>query len=205
MWDTVAQFGLNGLNNTDWELAIPPEAKNVFQAVALNEHRYAFPVESINRGIQRGFIGSHADIGGSYGSGDLSDIALNWMVQQAEHSGVKMHEWKEISHKEWGVITNPLLHDKVNSKLYGTIMDTSAGEDRSVCSRTNRGRAQNCQDQKEAVVGGMTWSQTARYIQPYGSPGLIDFDGVSRIVGKIKIKEYEEWLKKNYHMTFTQP
>jgi hypothetical protein len=34
--------------------------------VALNENRYLFPGESINRGVQRGFIGSHVDIGGSY-------------------------------------------------------------------------------------------------------------------------------------------
>jgi hypothetical protein len=28
-----------------------------------------------------GFIGSHADIGGSYGTGDLSDVALMWMIK----------------------------------------------------------------------------------------------------------------------------
>ena len=57
LWDTVAQFGLNGVANTDWQLAIPPQAKHVFHAVALNERRGLFPGVRIDLGVQRGFVG----------------------------------------------------------------------------------------------------------------------------------------------------
>jgi hypothetical protein len=187
LWDTVAQFGANGADNTEWNLAIPVEAKNVFQAVALNEHRYAFPGESIGRGIQRGFIGSHADIGGSYGTGDLSDVALNWIMEQAKASGVKMQSWDDIRHAEWGIVTNPVLHDK-------------GGSDRDFCLRSNGEMwADNCQKQKQATPGGMTWrqTQTGNFISLYPKPTM-DADGSSKIVGKVNMKEYAAWLKKNY-------
>lgn len=187
LWDSVAQFGPNGADNTAWHLAIPEEAKNVFHAVALNEHRYAFPGEAIGRGTQRGFIGSHADIGGSYGTGDLSDVALNWIVEQAKTSGVKMKTWKQTGHVEWGVVTNPVLHDK-------------GGSDRDFCLRSNGEMwADKCQKQKQATPGGMTWSQTqtGNLISLYSTP-TIDADGSSQIVGKVNMKEYSAWLKKNY-------
>jgi hypothetical protein len=100
VWDTVAQFGFDGLSNGQWQMAIPVEVEHAFQAVALNENRSLFPGESINRGVQRGFIGSHADIGGSYGTGDLSDVALNWIYDQAKASGVKMSNWGGERHEQ---------------------------------------------------------------------------------------------------------
>ena len=32
-------------------------------------------------------------VGGSYGTGDLADVALNWIVDQARTSGVTMFAW----------------------------------------------------------------------------------------------------------------
>jgi hypothetical protein len=99
---------LNGAGNGLWQLAIPDDFQHVYQAVALNEHRYLFPLESIGKGVQRGFIGSHADIGGSYGTGDLSDVALNWIYQQAKSSGVKMLNWGQgQTDIEWARVTKP--------------------------------------------------------------------------------------------------
>ena len=43
---------------------------------------------------------TNADIGGSYGSGDLSDVALNWMTMQAKTSGLAIKPWKNIGHEE---------------------------------------------------------------------------------------------------------
>lgn len=187
LWDTVAQFGLNGASNASWQLAIPAAARNVFQAVALNEHRYLFPGESIGRGTQRGFIGSHADIGGSYGTGDLSDVALNWIVDQANKSGVKMQTWKEAGHEEWAVVTDPVLHDKSNGS-----------GDRDFCLRgNNEAWASNCQKQRQATPGGMNWSATASYINRYAA-STMDADGSSKIVGEINMEGYGAWLKKNY-------
>lgn len=189
LWDTVAQFGLNGADNGSWQLAIPAEAKNVFQAVALNEHRYLFPGEAISSGTQKGFIGSHADIGGSYGTGDLSDVTLNWIVEQAKSSGVKMKTWLDAGNEEWGRITSPVLHDK------------SSGSDRDFCLRANNEAwADNCQKQKQAAPGGMAWSQTATYIDLYPK-STADADGASKIVGEVNIKEYAAWLKQNYGLS----
>jgi hypothetical protein len=185
--DTVAQFGLNGAGNGLWQLAIPDEFQYVYQAVALNEYRYLFPSESIGKGVQRGFIGSHADIGGSYGTGDLSDVALNWIYEQAKSSGVKMKSWSAAGNSEWGVVTNPVLHDKSN----GT-------EDRDVCLRANnQAIATNCQKQKVANVGGMNWAQTSMYRYSYLNPQL-DADGVSKITGYVNMEGYAKWLKQNY-------
>ncbi len=191
LWDTVAQFGLNGLDNGSWQLAIPAQAQHVFQAVALNEHRYLFPGESIGRGTQKGFIGSHADIGGSYGTGDLSDVALNWMAEQAKLSGVKMKSWKDkdVNHPEWGEVTNPVLHDK-----------SIDGKDRAFCLRNNNERwADRCKPQKQATPGGMTWSQTKsnNFINLYPE-STMDADGSSKIVGAVNMKEYAAWLKQHY-------
>lgn len=190
LWDTVAQFGANGAGNGLWQLAIPAEVKNVYQAVALNEHRYLFPGESIGRGVQRGFIGSHADIGGSYGTGDLSDVALNWIYEQAKASGIKMKTWSATGHDEWRVVTNPVMHDKSN----GT-------EDRDFCLRANNEVwANNCQEQKAAMPGGMTWSQTNMFRYSYLNPQL-DADGVSKITGYVNMEGYAKWLKQNYGFT----
>ncbi|MDB5822460.1 MAG: hypothetical protein JWR21_1164 [Herminiimonas sp.] len=188
VWDTVAQFGLDGLSNGQWQMAIPIEVEHAFQAVALNENRRLFPGESINRGVQRGFIGSHADIGGSYGTGDLSDVALNWIYDQAKASGVKMFDWGENgTDREWATVTNPVLHDKSNGV-----------SDRDFCLRVNnQSIATNCQKQRVAKPGGMTWAQTASFINLYPAPTK-DADGKSRIVGEVDMEEYSAWLKENY-------
>ena len=156
--------------------------------MALNEHRYLFPLESIGRGVQKGFIGSHADIGGSYGTGDLSDVALNWIYEQAKSSGVKMLTWGQgQTDIEWARVTNPVLHDKSNGM-----------EDRDVCLRkNNQFFATNCQKQKEANVGGMTWAQTRMFVDSYPNPQL-DADGASKIIGSVSMEEYAKWLKQNY-------
>ncbi|OYW39248.1 MAG: hypothetical protein B7Z35_04745 [Hydrogenophilales bacterium 12-61-10] len=188
LWDTVAQFGANGAGNGLWQLAIPPEVKYVFQAVALNEHRYLFPGEDIGLGVQRGFIGSHADIGGSYGTGDISDVALNWIYDQAKSSGVKMLNWGQgQTDIEWARVTNPVLHDKSN----GT-------EDRDRCLRANNEVwANHCQKQKVATPGGMNWAQSAMFRYSYLNPQL-DADGVSKITGYVNMEGYAKWLKQNY-------
>ncbi|MDP2371423.1 phospholipase effector Tle1 domain-containing protein, partial [Rhodoferax sp.] len=190
LWDTVAQFGVNGAGNGAWQLAIPPEAKSVFQAVAMNENRYLFPGESIGRGTQRGFVGSHADIGGSYGTGDLSDVALNWIAEQAKSSGVTMLNWGQgDTNMEWGVVTNPVVHDASN----GT-------ENSAFCLRDNNEVwADRCSSRRTATPGGLTAAQIAdlRFIVNRATPGL-DADGSTPITGDVDMKEYAKWLKANY-------
>ncbi|MDI1260159.1 DUF2235 domain-containing protein [Aquabacterium sp.] len=189
LWDTVAQFGANGSDNGSWQLAIPSEVKNVFHAVAVNEHRYLFPGESIGQSVQRGFIGSHADIGGSYGTGDLSDVALNWIVEEAKLSGVKMFTWGDLGRKEWGTVTNPVVHDK-----------NTDGGDRDFCLRVNNEKwADNCQKQSVANVGGLDTSQAKAFIALRAKPGM-DADKESPITGDVDMEAYAKWLKENYQL-----
>ncbi|MDX9887075.1 RHS repeat-associated core domain-containing protein [Thauera sp.] len=88
-------------------------------------HQGGFPLESIGASsltpsqirIERGFIGAHADIGGGYEAGEnqLSFVALDWMVKQAQLAQVKM----SIADLVPIPTTNPLLHDQSNSLRIG--------------------------------------------------------------------------------------
>lgn len=150
LFDTVlsvntAEHGLRPLR-----LAIPAEVQSVFHAVALNEHRGLFGVESIhpheqaiasaspNR-IERGFVGAHADIGGGYAGitadatgGDLSDIALVWMVAMARSAGVEMRQLPEAQRQ----VTSPIVHDELRAWLWGTAQRVSRATDRNVSFRS---------------------------------------------------------------------
>ena len=88
--------------------------KYAAHAVALNEHRGGimnFHLRSIldapatssggNRN-EMGFVGSHSDIGGSYGTGDLSNVALMWMIEQGKLQGIRFNEGR-IGDEAWNV------------------------------------------------------------------------------------------------------
>jgi hypothetical protein len=88
-------------------------------------HQGGFPLESIGASsrtpgqirIERGFIGAHADIGGGYAQGEnqLSFVALNWMVKQAELAQVRMNVSDLVPIPNG----NPNLHDQSNSLRIG--------------------------------------------------------------------------------------
>ena len=192
LWDTVAQFGPNGASNGAWQLAIPDSVRSVYQAVAMNENRYLFPGEAIGRGVQRGFIGMHADIGGSYGTGDLSDVPLNWIVEQAKVSGVALAKWGDNgTDKAWGVVTNPVVHGKGADLLNSDF-----------CLRKNNEVwASNCTLRKNSSPGGLTTQQIADLgFITYNNLGK-DADGSTPIVGTVNMETYAQWLKANYNLT----
>src|SRR5690606_29892927 len=97
LFDTVAQFGLAGSHNANYDLSIAAAWEWVAHAVALHERRWMFPVVSAadadgHNIVEAPFIGAHADIGGGTlyeddgqpkTRGDLADVALNWMLWQA--------------------------------------------------------------------------------------------------------------------------
>jgi hypothetical protein len=142
--------------------------------------------------VQRGFVGMHADIGGSYGSGDLSDVALNWIVEQAKVSGVTMKDWRAIEHPEWGVVTDPIVHGKGMDLLNSDF-----------CLRkNNEAWANNCTLRKNSSPGGLTTQQIADldFITYSGSLGK-DADGSTPIVGTVNMETYAKWLKANYNLT----
>ena len=76
---------------------------------------------------------------------------------------------------------------------------TNSG-DRDFCLRVNaEAWADQCQKQKAATPGGMTWAQTQSYIGLY-IPATVDADGESPIVGNVDMKGYAKWLNQNYRL-----
>jgi uncharacterized protein (DUF2235 family) len=117
VWDTVGALGnplfINNIFSTlsisvmvnsfhDTELSSIVE--NAFQALAVDEKRRNFKAtiwqqqaSSTKQLIEQvWFVGVHSNIGGGYLSTELSDIALDWMVNKAKSLGLGL-----------GVITSP--------------------------------------------------------------------------------------------------
>ena len=137
LWDTVPSYGtsldndVRELSKLGKSLSIPSSFKKVVHAVAVNEHRAHFHGRSIfdnqtqatkfansaNR-VERGFLGAHSDIGGGYKEGDLSDVSLMWVIQEAKKASIKFDDTK-IANKGWNNVTNPIVHDSVGVEKSG--------------------------------------------------------------------------------------
>ncbi|MGQ5490379.1 RHS repeat-associated core domain-containing protein [Thauera sp. ZXT1-4] len=232
LFDTVLSTNFSG---TGYKRSIPDEFAYVAQAVALNEHRsgavgeYAyrnpkphsmhwggFPLESIGASsntpgrirIERGFVGAHADIGGSYPDDEqgLSLVALNWMVEQASFAGVSMKTIDPIpSH-------NVVLHDQSNviqagnpqntvpRKLIGgdlAWIDYVFPEDREVRGATSGNRQRNMGFDN----GSMTHADTHEVItwQPrdvgeLGTGSALDPRELGNLTGTVNMQAYLQWL-----------
>jgi RHS repeat-associated protein len=195
LWDTVAQFGLDGQANDRWNLSIPPEAHVVVHALAVNEHRALFPGESIlstvgtdpgqGRRLELGFIGDHADIGGSHADGDLSDVALSWMYDQALAAGLPLAGLST----EWRTVSSPLLHD-ARSLI-------SPGGDRILRTRDEQGNTAREALQRDAAVAGMNWA-TSQPMIGYFPYRLRGGDGRATLAGRVDMQAYGSWLSEQY-------
>jgi uncharacterized protein (DUF2235 family) len=108
VWDTVGALGipLRGLRGFtrrrfafhDTELS--GSVQFAFHALAIDEHRAPFeptlwleepkPMQLIS---QTWFAGAHSDVGGGYGENELSDIALQWMLDNiSEVAGLELDQ-----------------------------------------------------------------------------------------------------------------
>jgi RHS repeat-associated protein len=195
LWDTVPHLGyLNG-NESKYDFSIPKEVKYAVQAVALNEHRGG-PVNfdgrsimdspgqsSTGNRIEKGFIGSHADIGGGYGSGDLSDVALMWMLKQAHAQGI-MVDNSIVTKNGWDVVADPIIHDKSNNHAdLGEIASTRNivyGDGKSVL-------------ETDAAFDGKTTADTKGNISYFPNPYICGSSG-NPDVGLVNMVEYNKWL-----------
>lgn len=197
LFDTVASTNISSLN-----LAIPDAVRYAAHAVAVNEHRSTLPGESIERlsdvgfgsnRIERGFIGAHSDVGGAYdcrpGSancneaarGDLSDVALNWMWQQAVAAGVPMNELRA----EQQTVSNPVLHDESRVSPWKNLQ----------LGRTDRSFYYGAQSvpQRQAQLLGMTTTQSETYITRRAQPN-------DNVVGDVNMATYRQWLQSNLNL-----
>lgn len=126
VWDTVGSLGIPsyvGDERTDTfrftDTQLSPIVKNGFHAVALDEQRGDFTPtlweqrEDIEQML---FPGAHADVGGGYTTAnhesDLSDIALEWMVERLKTVGVRFSQpiYTPFSPDPQGVAHKPWKH-----------------------------------------------------------------------------------------------
>jgi hypothetical protein len=133
--------------------------------------------------IELGFVGSHADIGGGYGTGDLSDAALMWIIQQAKSQGIKFTD-KVVTDGGWNKITSPILHDKSNNNQYRP-GDPPAYDRQFIYGN---GKSVN---QATAVIGGNNWTWTRNFVSYY--PRTCGTSG-NPAVGQVDMVKYSAWL-----------
>jgi hypothetical protein len=101
LFDVVGEFGLPGEHvNAGHNLHMPPNALNVFHAMALDETRLLFPLTRLSGSAASAgvvlqevwFRGVHSDVGGGNDNPTLNGIALNWMFQNAKRCNLKVRE-----------------------------------------------------------------------------------------------------------------
>jgi hypothetical protein len=134
--------------------------------------------------LERGFIGDHGDIGGSHAQGDLSDVALGWMVQQAQSAGVKL----KALDPQWRTVSEPLLHD-ARSAL-------QPGPDREVrgwVDSLGTPSAAPAAGALSAARTGMDRSRAETMVRRY--PYLLrGTDGAATLAGNVDMAAYSAWL-----------
>lgn len=190
LWDTVL-----GEHMGDYELSIPKAVKFVAHAVAVNEHRFYFPGESIYETpsrtdgdgvrVELGFVGAHSDVGGGYGEGDLSDVALVWMYQQAEMAGLSL---LKLRHDD-AVVTDPIWHD---SNTHSGRPGFKYSGDRAF--RYGSGESYM---ERYAPHFGLTYAASRPFLHQYSRPGK-DSRGDLTLRGTVDIAEYSKWLRSHY-------
>ena len=103
VYDTVAAFGIPNLDSDEKPVsdvlfennAISPVIKNAVHLVALDENRKAFRptlMDKDPRVKEVWYPGVHSDVGGGYYIRGLSDIALLYMIIEAELHGLKFFD-----------------------------------------------------------------------------------------------------------------
>jgi RHS repeat-associated protein len=195
LWDTVPHLGALNENEAKYDFTIPSAMKFAAQANALNEYRGGganFNFRSIlssasqtstSTRIEKGFLGSHSDIGGGFGTGDLSNVALMWMIGQAEGQGIKI-DYDPISKKGWDAIQNPVLHDKSANLMTANGGPGPSTEDRTVIY----GNGTSVKE-RQATSGTMTYADSVPFISYKANPLTSD-----RIAGTVDIQAYLQWL-----------
>jgi uncharacterized protein (DUF2235 family) len=120
VWDTVKSSYHKDQNDD----ILPSNVKAAYHAMAIDEKRSLFPIlrfKSDKRIAEIWFAGVHSDIGGGYPSDEsgLSDVTLEWMVNQA-----KKHNLEFIP--DWAEFLAPNLLENMHDSFKGV---TSVGEE----------------------------------------------------------------------------
>lgn len=193
LFDTVAQFGLSGSGNHLYDFSISPLWGWVAHAVALHEHRWWFPLHSldvpanINR-IEQAFIGAHTDIGGGHdlldaSTTDLSRVALMWMLWQARAVGVNFSDMTVDNTAP----SPPILHDE-RSALERYLLNS----DRRVLSPNHP--AHNLYQAEHSELGQRLRHQVEAFLQRFSDWRTRDDNHVATV----DMAAYYHWLMQQY-------
>jgi RHS repeat-associated protein len=230
LWDTVPHYEIDQNNDIrQLPMEIHPYVDNVAHAVAALEEREQFRAISIHHNpevrnvstlsavpdtakprtrLELGFIGAHADIGGGYAEGDLSDVAFLWMVKNAKDAGVRIND-RLINNRDWDVVTVPALHSSVGvqptwipngfdpGRHFAYLDDESSMEQtawRGYGMNYNLARSDDYYDERYTTIG------TAGKLKGYDNDYDDDDDEVSNrtLVGLVNGRKYSAWLSQNY-------
>lgn len=132
VFDVVGQFGLPGEHvNAGHNLHLPPNAKHVFHAMALDESRLFFPLTRLGgtghteeRLQEVWFRGVHSDVGGGNENASLNGIALNWLFQNAKRCGLPIRESEVLDNLSRIKKPPRISVHKVDSEVKRRIRDT---------------------------------------------------------------------------------
>jgi hypothetical protein len=207
LWDTVPHLGYFNEDEARYDFSIDQSVPYVAHAVALNEHRGGIvsfdalsilPKPATTSGgdhIEMGFIGSHADIGGGYGTGDLSDVALMWMIEQARGRGVGFGN-KIIEESGWDLISSPIIHDKSGNKLDPPTLSSSGDRDFSYGNGTSVKQAKAVVDGNDTAWARSQVSYYSAWCGPSDSPA----------VGLVDMQMYNDWIAgQGINVKYTLP
>jgi len=106
VWDTVGSLGiplrgLRGLTRRKHvfhDTQLSSTVQTARHALAIDEHRAPFEPTIWDEDkphpdtVQMWFAGAHSGVGGGYAESELSDIALEWMLDEAQKAGLVLDE-----------------------------------------------------------------------------------------------------------------
>jgi RHS repeat-associated protein len=208
LFDSVAQFGLLGSRNHEYDFSIAPDWELVAHAVALHEHRALFPLLSTadasgqlpTNVIEQPFVGAHGDIGGGLvqarpegeDTHDLSDMALAWMLGLARSAGLVL----DTPQPAQQAVSDPVLHDmrassqRVSQRLHEAYGESPAWprSDREVRSARDTQLARYQGDHER--YGLQTRAQTEAFIRRVAGWT----ESSEPVVGIVDMEAYAAWL-----------
>jgi uncharacterized protein (DUF2235 family) len=134
VWDTVGSLGLpirfSRFHNTEkykfHDVKLSSHIENAYHALAIDEKRSSFEptlweisqngIEKNQNVEQRWFTGVHCNVGGGYQDTGLSDLALKWLIEKAENTGLQMNSPSLINNQYYTYNPNQKgeLRDSLN-------------------------------------------------------------------------------------------
>ena len=141
VWDTVGKYGVpfgeirnfSSKSFTFIDTGLRQSLKHCFHAIAIDEHRKAFPptpwtirkphdpnqkmadMRLIETCEQRWFAGAHGNIGGGYANDVLAQLPFRWLLLKATRLGLRFRNEAELD----GKLVNASVRDSFKEFVWG--------------------------------------------------------------------------------------